>query len=70
MLTTDDYYNAAPADRNALKRELGEATHRGPDNWAHDIAASNERAFQALAAMKANQPRPTYGAHRGVPRSA
>lgn len=36
-------------------------THRGPDNWAADMALSNRRAFAALAAMRNGTPRPTWG---------
>lgn len=58
MHTTDDYYAASPADRSRMLH-----SHRGPDNWPADIATSNRRALAALAAMKHNRPRPTWGRH-------
>lgn len=60
MLTTDDYYSAAPADRNALKRELGEATHRG---------TPVPRAIEGYR-LEMRQQAGRKPTHRGVPRSA
>lgn len=63
-MTTTDYFNATPAAREQMIADARTArTHRGPDNWAADMALSNRRAFAALAAMRNGTPRPTWGRH-------
>lgn len=64
MDTTCDYFTATPEAQAQMitdsKARLAR-THRGPDNWAADMALSNRRAFAALAAMRNGTPRPSWG---------
>ena len=61
MDATRDYFNATQAQMVDDSKARTARTHRGPDNWAADMALSNRRAFAALAAMRNGTPRPTWG---------
>lgn len=60
-MNMDEFFTLSPVEQAATTRPLGYRTHRGPDNWAADMALSNRRALAALAAMRNGTPRPTWG---------
>lgn len=44
-----------------MKKTNRAPTHRGPDNWTHDVTQSNKRALASIAARRHKAPAPKWG---------
>lgn len=60
-MTTCDFFHLTPAEQVDYARRQQWRTHRGPSDWGHDIAQSNERALQVITALRNGTPRPVFG---------
>ena len=66
-MNVSDLWDLHPQDRDKFAQTFGYAarsTHRGPDDWSHDIDLSNRRAMAAIAARAAGLPAPKPGKRR------